>query len=114
MRKFNNYKICKESFDDMREAGRFNPSLEITFRDKKGSHIHKLGAGYSDDIHVYRQYDETYVLAQNTRLGYLGLEVFNGPDQTGDIFLEQHQVEETIGRDDLEPFTIIRRLMPYL
>jgi len=98
----------------MVEAGRFNPCLEIVFRDSTGFHTHRIGAGYSDDISVYREDDETFVLSQNHSLGYVGLEVFTGADKTGDIFLEEHHVKETLGRDDLAPFTIIRRLREYL
>ena len=108
------FAIRKESFDDMRKAGRFNPSLEITFRDKHGTHTHKLGAGYCDDITVYRESSQTYVLTQNSRLGYVALDTFEGPDRTSELFIEPHQIPETIGRDDLAPFTIIRRLLPYI
>lgn len=114
MRRIKNYNISKESFDDMCRAKRFNQCLEITFRDKIGKHTHKISAGYSDDINVYRKYDETFVLSQNTRLGYVGLEIFKGNSQTGDIFLENESMMTILGRDDLAPFTIIRRLMKYI
>jgi hypothetical protein len=113
MRKVN-YRIVRESFEDMIDAGRFHPSLEIIFRDKTGNHKHKIGAGHSDDIYVYREAGETFVLSQHFGLGYISMEVFQGDEQTGDIFIDSHQVEETVGRDDLAPCTIIRRLMPYL
>ena len=114
MRKVNNYMIGKETFNDMLNAGRFNPCLEITFRDRSGKHTHKMSAGYSDEIHVYRNHRETFVLSQNRRLGYIGLEVFTGDEHIGEIFLEDHQVKETLGKDDLAPFTIIRRLREFL
>ena len=53
MRKVKKYKIQKETYTDMCDAGRFNRSLEITFRDKTGIHTHKLNAGYGDDLDVY-------------------------------------------------------------
>ena len=114
MRRVTNYTITKESVEDMLKAKRFNPCLEISFRDKSGRHRHKLGAGYSDDIHVYRELGETFILTHNSRLGYVGVEVFNGADLVGDIFLEGHQVTEILGREDLAPFTMIRRLSGYL
>jgi len=114
MRRINNYMISKENFNDMLKAGRFNPCLEMTFRDHTGSHTHKINAGYSDEIHVYREHSETFVLSQNRRLGYIGLEVFNGDEKAGDIFFEDHQVQEILGRDDLSPFTIIRKLGEYI
>jgi hypothetical protein len=114
MEKYKRYTIQDESWDDMREAGRFNPMLEITFRDKSGIHTHKIGAGRSDDITVYREHGVTYVLTQNQSLGYIGLEAFESETQTADIFLEHHQIKETIGRENLAPFTIIRRLKEFI
>jgi len=114
MRKVSTYMIGKETFDDMLNAGRFNPCLEITFRDQSGKHTNKISAGYSDEIHVYREHRETFVLSQSRRLGYIGLEVFKGDETLGEIFLEDHQVKETLGKDDLAPFTIIRRLGEYI
>ena len=79
MRRIHNYQIRKESFEDMCKAGRYNRSLEITFRDSNGVHTHKLSAGHSDVLDVYRDGKETYVLSHNEGLGYFGLEVFEGP-----------------------------------
>jgi hypothetical protein len=114
VRRVTNYSIRKESLRDMREAGRFNPCLEITFKDRKGNHTQKLSAGYQDEIHAYREGEYTFVLCQNPRLGYIGLEVFKGEEQTGDIFLEHHHVIEVLERDDLAPHTIINRLKDYV
>jgi len=114
VRRLHNYTIKKESFEDMREAGRYNRSLEITFRDRTGVHTHKLSTGYSDDIDVYREGSETYVLSQNQGLGYFGLEVFEGSDKVGDMFVESHQVKDVLGRDDLAPFNAIKRMREYI
>jgi len=114
VRKINNYSVEKESLEDMHKAKRFNPCLEMTFRDKAGSHTHKLSAGYGDDIYVYREHGMTFVLTNNPRLGYVGLEVFKGNERVGDMFLEYHQVIEVLGRCDLAPYTIIRRLKEYI
>nr|WP_319393443.1 hypothetical protein [uncultured Desulfobacter sp.] len=114
MRRIQNYSISKESTQDMIQANRFNPCLEITFRDRSGQHTHKLTVGYDDDLYVYREGPETLVLSTNTRLGYIGLEVFEGPDKTGEIFVEEHRVKETIGREDLAPFNAIKRLREHI
>ena len=108
------YRIVRESFEDMIEAGRWHPSLEIIFRDKTGTHRHKIGAGYSDEVYAFREAGETFVFARNAQLGYVSLEVFRGDEQTGDIFIDSHQIKETIGNDELSPCTIIRRLMPHI
>jgi len=114
VRKVNNYKIQKESFEDMSKAKRWNPCLEITFRDKTGIHTHKLNAGYQDDINVYRENKDTFILTTNSYLGYVGMEVFDGDEKTGDLFLEYHKLIEILGRCDLAPFTMIRRLKKYV
>ena len=114
MKKVKKYTISKESFEDMCKARRFNPCLKITFLDKNGIHHHQLSAGYDDVICVYREDQETYILTQNPRLGYVGLEVFEGDSKSGDIFLEAHHVIEVLGRDDLAPFTIVRKLRGYV
>ena len=59
------YQIQKETWESMRKAQRYNQALEITFRDRTGSHTHTLSAGHSDDLHVYREDTETYVLSLN-------------------------------------------------
>jgi hypothetical protein len=114
VRKVKRYTISKESFEDMRKAKRFNPCLKITFRDKNGIHHHNLSAGYSDDICVCREHQQTFILTQNPHLGYVGLEAFEGNQRIGDIFLEAHQVIEVLQKDNLAPFTIIRKLRNYV
>ena len=114
MRRVHRYSIRKETLSDMLHAGRYNPCLEITYRDRSGKHIYKLSVGYSDDLDVYRSGSETYILSSNPKLGYMGLEVFDGPDKTGEMFVESEQVEEVLGRNDLAPFNAIKRLREYL
>ena len=114
MRRIRNYSIDKESTEDMIRAKRFNPSLEITFRDRSGLHTHKLSAGLDDDLYVYREGAETLVLSTNSKLGYIGLEVFAGADKTGEIFVEEYQVKEILGCKDLAPFNTIKRLREHI
>jgi hypothetical protein len=109
------YELQRESFEDMLAAGRYNESLEIVFRDKSGKHIHKLGAGRSDEIDVYRDGKETFVLARNFGLGYVGLEIFNGDEKVGDMFIQNDsEIDEIVGSLELAPYTIIRRLAQYI
>jgi hypothetical protein len=108
------FSIAKESIEDMCRAKRFNPCLEITFRDRAGGHTHKLSAGHSDVLDVYRDGTETYVLSHNEGLGYFGLEVFEGAKITGDMFVESHQVKDILGNENLAPFNIIKRMREYI
>ena len=114
MRRIHNYRISKEDFWEMLHAKRHNPCLVITFRDKSGKHTHKLSAGYLDDIDVYREGKETFVLSRNPRLDYVGLEAFEGPEKQGSVFFQWDQIKEVLGRDDLAPLTIIKRLKNYV
>ena len=110
MRKIHRYRVRKEHILEMLQAKRHHQCLEITYRDRSGQYTHKLAAGYGDDLDVYREGAETLILSRNPRLGYIGLEIFEGPDKTGEIFLQGHQVKETLGREDLAPFKAIKRL----
>ena len=114
MRKVKNYRIFNETTEEMIAAGRFHTSLKITFIDKSGRHTHTLTSGYADEKHVYRSGDLTCILAVNKRLEYVSLQVFNGEDSAGDVILCGDQVSETLGRIDLAPFTIIRRLLQFI
>ncbi len=114
MRKIHNYRISKEDFWEMLHAKRHSPCMVITFKDKSGSHKHKLSAGYQDDIDVYREGKETFVLSRNSRLDYVGLEVFEGAEKQGEIFLQEGQVKETLGTGKLSPFNAIKRLVEHI
>jgi len=114
MRRIHNYSISKEDFWEMLHAKRHNPCLVITFRDKYGKHTHKLSAGYSDNIDVYREAMETYVLSSNPRLDYVGLEIFEGPEKQGSVFFQGGQVKEVLGRGNLAPFNAIKRLAEHI
>ena len=114
MRRIRNFSNSKESVEDMIKAGRFNPSLEITFRDKSGQHTHKISAGTDDVLNVYRGGMETYVLSRNSRLDYVGLEVFEGVEKQGSVFFQGNQVKEVLGRGDLVPFNAIKRLIEHI
>lgn len=109
------YEIKKESIESQLDAGRFNPALEITFRDKTGTHTHVIGAGYSDEIDVYRDGKETFVLTRNFDLEYVGLEVFEGDYVVGEMFLQSdYEIKEMVGNIDLMPYTIINRMAQYI
>jgi hypothetical protein len=114
MRRVHRFSIQKENLFDMLHARRYNPCLEITYRDRFGKHTHKLSAGYWDDIDVYREGTETYILSSNPKLGYIGLEVFEGPDKIGEIFVQEEQVKEVLGSEDLAPFNAIKRLREHI
>ncbi len=112
MRKVNNYNINQESTEDMIKAGRFNPSLEIILQDKSGRY--KLSAGYGDDVEVYSEGAEIFIFYANEMLGYVGLEIFVGSEKQGEIFLEEYELKDVLGRRNLASFNVIKHLRNYI
>ena len=106
-------------------SGHHNPHDNLVVQ--YGRH-HELeldtGSGSDDDVYVYKEGDEFYVLCVNTRLAYVGLEIFNAKDvdqrglvkPRGEIFGQEGQVEELLGPrgTDLAPATMVRRLSEYI
>lgn len=114
MRRAKRFTITKESLEEQVNAHRFNPCLEITFHDREGEHKHKISAGYSDEIHVFRNQSHTLVLSFNSKLGYVGLEAFHGDEKLNDVFLSGSEMLAAFGEDDLEPSRMIRILQEWL
>jgi hypothetical protein len=114
MKELKEFVLGKESRDDQYRAGRFHPGLEITFSDEQGLHRHKIAAGYSDEVHVFRGGEVTMVLSCNFRLGYTGLEVFQGEARTGEVFLIGSEMLAAFGEEDLEPSRMLSILQEWL
>ena len=113
MRTVRNFDITKENTEEQTKAGRWNPCLEISFRDKQGLHTHKICAGYSDDIHVFRESGVTSIVGTNSWLGYVSLEIYEGEEKLGEIFLEYHHLMEILGKVNLAPITLAKRLKEF-
>ena len=113
MRKVN-YNTGYESWDDMYEAQRYNRSLELTFKDKTGTHTHKISAGNSDSLDVYQEGSETFLLSRNYGLHYIGLEVFEGDALIGDVFFESGAVDELKIKLSAAPYNLIKRLLGHI
>lgn len=114
MRRAKNFTITKESLEDQVKGSRYNPCLEITFRDRIGRHKHKIFAGYSDEIHVFKNHGQTLVLSFNPRLGYAGLEAFQGDERINDVFLSGGEMFAAFGEDDVEPSKMVGILKEWL
>ena len=118
MRTIKDFKLQNETFEDQRKAGRYNPALELIFRDKKGFHTVKIGAGTSDRIYVFREDWETIVLSINSGLNYAGIEVFNGREHLGEKFVQyDYEIQEYLGIkdvDDLTEINVAKRLYNHI
>ena len=114
MQEATQYTITKESLEDQLKYRRFNPGLEITFTDDKGTHKHKIASGYADNISVFQDNGTTLVLSYNPRMGYAGLEVFQGDERINEVFLIGSEMLAAFGEDDLEPFKIVSILQEWL
>jgi hypothetical protein len=47
-------------------------------------------------------------------LGYVGLEIFIGSEKQGEIFLEEYELKDVLGRRNLAPFNVIKHLRNYI
>ncbi|NQS88494.1 hypothetical protein HQ584_01710 [Patescibacteria group bacterium] len=111
MRKFKDYYIGYESTLDQHNAGRYNPCLEIYYKD----YVNKLQAGGSDFIDAYYEGEELFVLTTNFRLAYVGLEIFKNGELVGDVFFQDlWQIKEAGVNLKMAPFNIIKRLAEYI
>lgn len=83
---------------------------------RHGAMEKELDAGCSDDIDVYEDREHIFVLSENPRYGYAGIQVFN--KKTGQEvcsqFLQDLSEELPTGRkwnEDWAPWTKIRELI---
>lgn len=106
-------------------SGHHNPHYNILVKYGRGVLELETGSGSSDDVYVYREGDEFYVLSVNTHLPYVGLEIFNFHDvgangyigkPRGDVFGQEEQVYDLLGPrgTDLAPATMVRKLSEYI
>lgn len=114
-------KIENETLEEQLSSGRFNPALVLLFRHHNTDHRITIGAGYEDDISLFAHHSsdtapetiQFYVLAQNTSLGYIGLDVYDvAGEQVGDVFLQgdQYPAEYT----EMNHQQLIDSLMDYV
>ena len=87
MKRIHRHTIRKETYEYQIAAGHWTPCLEIVFRDRKGKHTHKISAGSSNVVHVYREDNETFFLSGNDPLSCVGLEVFERRREGGRCIL---------------------------
>lgn len=99
------------------QSGHYGPTQQVTYRDRTGTHTVNISAGSSDDVGVFREGDETFVLSVNRRIGYVGLQAFKGGQDYGDVFLQNDwEIREALGPRglDLQDVTIARKLSEYI
>ena len=108
------YTITKESIEDQIKSGRFNPGLEIIFTDEEGRHKHKIAAGYSDEISVFQESGITMIMSHNPKLGYAGLEVFQGNERINDVYLSGHEMDKAFGDGDHDALKMALILQEWL
>lgn len=74
---------------------------------------YELDAGCSDDIAVYEDKERVFVLSENPRYGYAGIQVFdkNTSQEVCSQFLQNLDEELPKWKDDWAPWTKIRELI---
>ena len=88
------YSIERETYDEQREAGRYNPARVIIWR----GHRYAIGAGDGDDLDIFTEGGALYVLARRRSLGYAGLEVFRDGARIADTALSTAQLTRYVRR----------------
>jgi len=101
--------------EDTRTTQLMNAGSVIEF---EGTTI-PIAAGRSDQVHVFKESTVLYVLSTNSKLGYLGLEIFDASsgEEYDNIFLQfQWEFEEYLGAkwSELTPLTIIKKFIRFL
>ena len=101
--------------EETRTARLINAGSVIDF---EGTTI-PIAAGSHDHIHVFKESAVLYVLSTNSKLGYLGLEIFNADSGEGyeQIFLQyEWELEEYLGKEweQMEPVAIVRKIVSNL
>lgn len=86
----NNWATWLEDSDRQRQAGRYNPAREISYK-IPSMFCHQtvtIGAGTSDELDVFYEGSRLYVLSTNHSLEYIGLEVFEEDDKITSTFCD--------------------------
>lgn len=108
MRKLNGYRIGR-----IRQEGHYNDSLTLVY----DNNTMVLSCGTNDDLYLYHDAENIYVMAMNHGLEYISLEVFSKADykHTGDVFLQTHD-DDTLSwmLEGSRYPTIIRNLLEYI
>lgn len=109
------YQLGWESFDQMLKAGRHNKSRAIYIKNKMAP----LNAGNEDRVFVYYNDNHICVLSLNTRLGYIGLDVFDKELRLqSDIFInkDSYLYYETISDIgiDADEHSLLNRLYNFV
>jgi hypothetical protein len=82
--KLDEYELDRETWDEQREAGRYHPATVVIWR----GHRHAIGAGSSDDVDLFEEGGELFVLSRHRGLSYAGLEVFRDGQLVRDTFTQ--------------------------
>jgi len=104
MRTIKDYTTEPEPYDEQRKAGRYNPAIKLT----AAGQCVTIGAGWRDELDVFEESGELYVLSRNPGLGYAGLEVFRDGDTVADTFTDTGQLADYI--NGLSPIWAAKRL----
>ncbi len=78
----------RETLDEQREAGRYNPALVLRYWLAGSEYRHAIGAGTSDALDVFTEAGRVYVVSTNAGLSYVGLEAFEAGEPVGDTFCD--------------------------
>ncbi len=93
------YETEYESWEEMQNAYRHHRALVLKYTQAERTHRVTLAAGRDADLHIYTDGRAVYVLAINSCLGYVGVEVFRDGEREKEFFFQEHNVENKLGYD---------------
>ena len=84
----------------------------LIYRDRTGKHSVEVNAGKLEKIEVFREGENTYVLSWNQAAGYVGVQVFRGQEELGEVVQNKRGLESLIGRTGayIPPLLIVKTM----
>ena len=102
---------------DINDAVEYSPSYyhaPMAVFDKYGNQLCILGAGTSDDVHLFEEDNHLYIYSANSMLGYMALDVIDLDDNqpVGDIFIDDE--EDYNGYSKYAPINRVKHMAQHI
>ena len=110
MKRLYDFTVEEESVEEMLKAGRIMPYLRVTFQVTGNQYSVLIPAGIKDNIYIFKQGEEVFILARNSKHESIVFEIFTNGERTGGVYLRGEKLKEILGKRDLPATTIIKRL----
>lgn len=103
----NSYHWDRETIEEQSASKRYTPAQVVVWK----GHRHAIGAGTADDVDLFTEGGELYVLSRHRGLGYAGLQIFRDGEEIADTFTDAEVAGEYI--NGLSAIYAAKRLADY-